>query len=101
LHADRFRPGNRLVSRDFLGQQAHFPAGPFMLASKLKAPVCFVFAFKESNFHYHFYAFPGKIYEGRGTQGMELMLDDYIKLLEEKLRQYPEQWFNYYDFWKA
>lgn len=101
LHGDRFRPGNRTMEHLFLGETAKFPAGPFILASKLKAPVCFVFAFKETNFHYHFYAEPGKVYDGRGTTGMEKMLDDYIILLEEKLKKYPEQWFNYYDFWKA
>ncbi|MBS1774071.1 MAG: lipid A biosynthesis acyltransferase [Bacteroidetes bacterium] len=100
LHADRFRPGNRIMQHDFLGETANFPAGPFILASKLKAPVCFVFAFKETNFHYHFYAFPGKVYEGRGTTGMEVMLDDYVSLLEKMLKKYPEQWFNYFDFWK-
>jgi predicted LPLAT superfamily acyltransferase len=100
LHADRFRPGNRIIEHDFLGEKAKFPAGPFILASKLKAPVCFVFAFKETNFQYHFYAFPGKVYEGRGTEGMQLMLDDYVLLLEKMLKKYPEQWFNYFDFWK-
>jgi predicted LPLAT superfamily acyltransferase len=101
LHGDRFRPGQRTMTHRFLGQEAKFPAGPFILASKLKAPVCFVFAFKETNFHYHFYAYPGKVYEGRGQTGMERMLDDYVLQLEEKITQYPEQWFNYYDFWKA
>ena len=24
----------------------------------------------------------------------------YVQDLENKVRQYPEQWFNYYDFWK-
>ncbi len=100
LHADRFRPGNRTITHEFLGEDALFPAGPFILASKLKAPVCFVFAFKETNFHYHFYAFPGKTYEGRGTTGMERMLGDYVVLLEKMLKKYPHQWFNYYDFWK-
>lgn len=100
LHADRFRPGNRTMTHAFLGEEALFPAGPFILASKLKAPVCFVFAFKETNFHYHFYAFPGKTYEGRGTTGMERMLGDYVVLLEKMLKKYPHQWFNYYDFWK-
>lgn len=100
LHADRFRPGNRTMEHDFLGASAKFPAGPFILASKLKAPVCFVFAFKETNFHYHFYAYPGRVYEGRGTEGMERMLDDYVQLLESMLTKYPEQWFNYFDFWK-
>ncbi len=100
LHADRFRPGNRTMEHDFLGAKAKFPAGPFILASKLKAPVCFVFAFKETNFHYHFYAFKSKVYEGRGMEGAEHMLDDYTALLEKMVKQYPEQWFNYFDFWK-
>lgn len=100
LHGDRFRPGNRTIAHDFLGEEALFPAGPFILAAKLKAPVCFVFAFKETNFHYHFYAYPARVYEGRGNSGINAMLDDYIKLLEEKLKQYPAQWFNYFDFWK-
>jgi predicted LPLAT superfamily acyltransferase len=101
LHGDRFRPGQRTMQHSFLGEYANFPAGPFILASKLKAPVCFVFAFKETNFHYHFYAEPGKVYEGRGQQGMERMLDEYVATVEKKIAQYPEQWFNYYDFWKA
>jgi predicted LPLAT superfamily acyltransferase len=101
VHADRYRPGNRLMHHDFLGEKAVFPAGPFILASKLRAPVCFVFAFKETNFHYHFYALPAKAYEGRGSAGMEQMLDDYVQVVEKKLKKYPEQWFNYYDFWKA
>jgi predicted LPLAT superfamily acyltransferase len=100
LHADRFRPGNRTIRHHFLGLPALFPAGPFILASKLKAPVSFVFAFKETRNHYHFYAEPAKVYEGRGTAGMEAMLDDYVRLIEQRLRQYPEQWFNYFDFWK-
>lgn len=100
LHGDRFRPGNRTMKHEFLGKEAEFPAGPFILASKLKAPVCFVFAFKETNFHYHFYADPARVYEGRGTTGMNRMLDDYVARLENGLRKYPEQWFNYFDFWK-
>jgi len=99
LHGDRFRPGNRTMQHDFLGEGALFPAGPFILASKLKAPVCFVFAFKETNFHYHFYAYPTKVYEGRGTTGMNNMLNDYVDIVEKKLKEYPAQWFNYYEFW--
>jgi predicted LPLAT superfamily acyltransferase len=100
IHADRYRPGNRTVAADFLGKSAYFPLGPFILASKLRAPVCFVFAFKEKRNLYHFYGFPPKTYEGRGRAGALQMLDDYVALLEEKVKQYPEQWFNYYDFWQ-
>lgn len=101
IHADRYVQGNRTITHDFLGQQAHFPLGPFVLASKLKAPVCFVFALKESARQYHFYGYPPKIYEGRGLSGAEAMLKDYVALLEDKVKQYPEQWFNYFDFWAA
>ncbi|MCB0699535.1 MAG: lipid A biosynthesis acyltransferase [Chitinophagales bacterium] len=99
LHGDRFRAGNRTIRKEFLGKEAEFPAGPFILASKLKAPVCFVFAFKETNFHYHFYAYPPAVYDGKGMTGANKMLDDYVGLLETKIKEYPSQWFNYYDFW--
>jgi predicted LPLAT superfamily acyltransferase len=101
LHADRFRPGNRTMKHLFLGEQAHFPAGPFILASKLRARTAFVFAFKETSYHYHFIAWPSKTYGGHGTTGAEAMLDDYVALLEEQVKLHPDQWFNYFDFWKA
>lgn len=101
ISADRFRPGNRTMVHEFLGEPAHFPAGPFLLASKLRAPVCFVFAFKESKYHYNFFAWEAKTYEGRGTAGAERMLHDFVGLLEEQIQIHPSQWFNFYDFWKA
>ena len=99
LHADRFRPGARTITHPFLGADADFPAGPFIMASKLHAPVCFVFAFKGGKYHYHFSAEPARLYTGRGMEGANAMLDDYITLLEKELKLHPEQWFNYYDFW--
>lgn len=100
MHADRFLPGNRTIEHDFLGSPALFPLGPFILASKLRAPVSFVFALKEHDTHYSFYATKAEVFEGRGMQGAERMLDAYVKELEAKLKEYPTQWFNYFDFWK-
>jgi predicted LPLAT superfamily acyltransferase len=31
---------------------------------------------------------------------MEAMLNDYVALVETKLKEWPEQWFNYFEFWK-
>ncbi len=100
IHADRYLPGNRTIAHDFLGESALFPLGPFVLASKLNAPVCFVFAFKKSSYRYHFYGFRPKTYAGRGLTGAQAMLEDYVQLLEVYVKKYPEQWFNYYDFWE-
>jgi len=100
MHADRFLPGNRTIEHEFLGSLADFPLGPFVLASKLRAPVSFVFALKEHDTHYTFYATPAEVFEGRGMQGAERMLSAYVAELESKLKQYPAQWFNYFEFWK-
>ena len=56
IHADRFVEGNKTIHCHFLGEPARFPAGPFVLAATFKVPVSFVFAFKETDKHYHLYA---------------------------------------------
>lgn len=101
LHADRFVPGARTIVHEFLGADAHFPLGPFILGSKLRAPVSFVFALKTGADNYHFTATPPQVFEGRGMEGAQHMLAAYVAELESKVRSYPEQWFNYYDFWST
>ena len=100
MHADRFLEGNKTIKTDFLGSAASFPVGPFILASTFKVPVSYVFAVKESNLHYHFFASKIKDYSKmeRGVVVQE-MLNDYAKEIELKVKQYPEQWFNHYNFW--
>ena len=101
MHADRFLPGNKTLSADFLGQEAKFPMGPFLLAATFKVPVSFVFAAKESKLHYHFFASQIKDYSNFGKGHlMQEMLNDFAKEMESKLKLYPEQWFNYYNFWE-
>jgi predicted LPLAT superfamily acyltransferase len=101
MHADRYMEGNKTISTRFLSEQASFPAGPFMLAYRFKVPVSFVFALKENNFHYHFFASEIKEF-GMGEKEILIqeMLKDFAGEMEKKLRDYPEQWFNYYDFWR-
>ena len=85
----------------FCGSKARFPMGPFLLAAKFKVPVSFVFALKESNLHYHFFAGSNKSYDHleKGLV-MQAMLDDFAREMEIKVKRYPEQWFNYYNFWQ-
>ena len=87
---------------DFLGAPARFPAGPFVLAATFKVPLSFVFAFKETDTHYHLYASTVKQYEGLSKEAvMKQLLQEFALEMEEKARLYPEQWFNYYNFWQA
>jgi predicted LPLAT superfamily acyltransferase len=101
MHADRFVEGNKTMQTSFLGQPARFPLGPFLLAAKFKVPVSFVFAMKESNLHYHFFAGEIKDYSAyQKDMFTEKMLAEFAEEMGKKVKAYPEQWFNYYDFWQ-
>lgn len=102
MHADRFLPGNKTRSHLFLGKEANFPIGPFVLASTFRVPVSFVFAVKETTLHYHFFATKGNDYASLSKSVMmDTVFTNYVKEMEIKARAYPRQWFNFYDFWKG
>lgn len=105
MNGDRYIQGNKTITCDFLGEKAQFPTGPFHLALKYNVPVFYAFAFKESKTHYHFYAtkpikynFSGNI--KKRNEIIKSMIKDYIFELENKIYKYPNQWFNYYQFWE-
>jgi len=100
IHADRYVEGSKSVEGILFGEKAKFPMGPFVLATTFKVPVSYTFCFKESAKHYHLYATPPKEYTGNKHIAMQDALADYTKELETKLRRYPTQWFNYFDFWQ-
>ena len=105
VHGDRYLPGTNTLTYQFLGKPARFPTGPLYLASKQRVPVSFVYTLKDSGTHYHFYASPGKIfpYPSRmKTRKEEIrkMVGSYVSSLENMVRRYPLQWFNYYQFWE-
>jgi predicted LPLAT superfamily acyltransferase len=101
MHADRFLPGNKTLTTDFLGAPAQFPEGPFLLTLKFRTPVVFVYAFKETATHYHLYSTEVKRYSQRQQDTVHTIAHDYVRSLEAMVRQHPEQWFNYYDFWET
>ncbi|WP_335965153.1 lipid A biosynthesis acyltransferase [Galbibacter sp. PAP.153] len=93
---DRYFEGTKYLEIDFLNKPAKFPAGPFLLASRLQTPVAFVYVMKETLKHYHLYTrmSPAKHRDEKG------LLRSYVESVEEMLNKYPYQWFNYYDFWE-
>lgn len=101
MHADRFVEGNRTAKKEFLGNLASFPQGPFVLATRFNVPVSFVFAMKESKLHYHFFASRPKNYLVKDkNSASDEMMKEFVSELEQKVKHYPSQWYNYYDFWK-
>ena len=86
-----------LSPEELLGKEAKFPAGPFMLASRLNVPVLFVYVMKETNKHYHLYARKSQA-KHRDAQAL---LKEYTQSVTWMLKKHPLQWFNYFDFWNA
>ncbi len=96
LHGDRFLAGSRVVRVPFLGKEASFPLGPFILASKLRAPIAFTYALRDLKKKTYYLSSTPIIEAHRPPE--EILLA-YVKDLEQKLIANPLQWFNYYDFW--
>jgi len=93
---DRYFEGSKFLEGELLGKTAKFPAGPFLIASRLGVPVVYVYVMKEKNLHYHLYARVAQNVKKRDAQGL---LNSYTQNLESMIRKYPLQWFNYFDFW--
>ena len=92
---DRYFEGAKLLQENLLGQEASFPTGPFLIASRLKVPVVFVYVMKEPNLHYHLYTREAVVKH----RDEKALLKEYTQNLEKMILKYPLQWFNYFDFW--
>lgn len=76
------------------------------MAMKYNVPVSFVFAMKGRRNSYQFSASPPEFYQQQGKQDQRdqvilKIINKYIEQLEKVIKNYPTQWFNYYNFWEA
>lgn len=97
---DRLFGSPKKKTLDFLGHPADFPMGPFRLAAQLDVPVLSVAVMKEKGFRYTcrttlLDAGP----DDSTNQKCDNLMKQYVSQLEKVLQQYPEQWFNLFDFW--
>lgn len=94
--ADRYLPGSKTMEVAFLGEKVHLPVGPFLIASKFNTSVTFIHSLKKGDRHYALSATPPI------TEKMDMneIAHRYIQELERVVKKYPEQWFNYFDFFK-
>lgn len=99
--SDRAMGEARTVECDFLGAQAGFPMGPFSVAAMRGLKVLAVNVMKTGAKKYTIYVTPLPYDTSlpRRQQVADLSRA-YVAELEKRVRQYPEQWFNFFDFWK-
>ena len=101
MPADRVLGSSKTVKCRFLGEEAAFPAGPFTLAVRRGATAFAVFVVKESTHVFRAIVQELRVPEGGKTEEkVQALANDYSAVLERVARAYPDQWFNFFDFWK-
>ena len=102
MPADRMFGSNKFVEEEFLGAKARFPMGPFSVPTMLGLDVLAVNGMKTSRKGYTIFVTP--LTYDKTLPRKQQMLDlaqNYVKELENIVRRYPTQWYNYFEFWNT
>ena len=101
--ADRITQGDKLTRIEFLGAEADFPLGPWLLADVMKVPVMLCFALYRGRGEYdvHFELLSNRADLGGGARHAAAadLARAYAARLEAYCRIAPYNWFNFFDFW--
>ncbi|MCK9237301.1 MAG: glycosyl transferase [Thiopseudomonas sp.] len=94
----------RLSLVQFLGQPAHLPQGPWLLAGLLQCPVNLFFCLKiKGRYRICLEPFAQRIEWQRRSR--QEILDGYAQQFADRLAlrclEAPDQWFNFYPFWNT
>ncbi|GHV76897.1 hypothetical protein AGMMS49942_17180 [Spirochaetia bacterium] len=91
----------------FLGEDAPFGYGPFFLTALLNAPTYFIFALRQkdvslsSQYDMHVHKSPVSFDCFRKERDSRIaeLARLFAEYLETYCKQYPYQWYNFYNFW--
>lgn len=100
---------DRLLKANFLGDEASFPEGAFILASIIGAPIYFGTGIRRKDFSLNS-SYEFKIQKARTQftgsrrerkQQIQALLEEYVAFIEEGCSRYPYQWYNFFNFWET
>lgn len=100
ISADRINGSQKFIEHDFLRAKARFPLGPFSVATMRSLNVLAVNVMKVSLKSYKIYVTP-LIYDKEASRQEQIrqLSEAYVAELEKRVREYPTQWYNYFEFW--
>ena len=101
MMGDRAATEKAEIEIDFLGETARFNKSPFQIAYKMEKPILVYFVILIGMRRYRVAYL--KIEMDRSKDEEEAILEalrSYAALYEKIIREYPDQWFNFYDFWE-
>lgn len=94
----------RTVPATFLGREAPFPVGPYMLARMLQCEVQLMFSYRRGQkVYFERVPFAQQITLPRRNAEEQLTryAQQYATALEQQCAQAPLQWFNFYPYWSS
>lgn len=98
---DRSMGDSRQLEMNFLGAPACFPMGPFSVATMRGLDVLAVNVMKTGLTRYKVYITPLEYDKALPRkQQIHQLAQAYVNELEKRVRQYPLQWYNFFEFWK-
>lgn len=98
MMADRIVNPDKAVAVEFLGAMARFNSGPFEIAKMRSTPLVGLSIVRSGDEQLKIIV--SDIIE-TANAGIEESMGKYAAFLEESVRDYPLQWYNFYDFWNA
>lgn len=94
--------GGRSVPVRFLGHEACFPIGPYVLAGALACPLFAMACVREGQgYRISFELLAERVRLARGTREAELRAQAgiFVRWIEAQLRESALDWFNFFPFW--
>lgn len=89
---------------DFFGKETPFPIGAALLSMATGAPVLPVFVVMEKSRKYRGIIEPPISFEAGSREDREEVIrkgmEELIKKFESYIEKYPDQWYNFYSFWR-
>lgn len=94
--------GERKINATLFGRRVQLPAAPHALALVSGAPVLVFFAFRLKGGVYQVKMFPPHFVKARDRNMREdsirMSVENYAAILEQVIRQHPEQWYTFEPF---
>lgn len=89
------------MEMEFFGKKTHVYEGPAVLSIKTGAPLIFAIAIRQPDYSYliELVKIPVPDIEDDNQKAYEIT-KNYIQLLEDYIRRYPDQWFWFHNRWK-
>ena len=101
IMADRSTSDKYKIKTKFFNKDAYFNKNPFKISYKTKTPILCCFVINVGLQKYKVETIKLDLdFNLKEKEAIDMAIREYVKLFENILLKYPNQWFNFYNFWE-